>query len=193
MIIGIPIRLLWSVRIKPSQKFVLALFLCLNLFMAITASVLVSGLDFRGKIDDVWLFVWQQIEACVAVVMISLTAFRSVFVGTESFRARREPDKKLWQIDSFLAFKRKKIARGSIEESMLGLPTIPSATLTGMRSFIQGGRHTQSTHQKTNLTSTSRGEPDEWPLHDRLARAEATTYRRLHENADISHSYVWLR
>jgi len=42
MIILIPIRLLWAVRIKPRQKFFLGIFLSLNLFMAVTASVRVS-------------------------------------------------------------------------------------------------------------------------------------------------------
>ena len=157
LIIAIPLRLLWSVRIKPRQKFVLGVFLSLNLFMAITASIRVSGLNSRGILDEVWLYLWQQIEACIAVTMISLTAFRSVFVASESSRARRERTKKPWYSSTIAAIKRSKPQRGSDEEAIQGLPSIPSATLTGMRTFIQGGRHVQTSQETTE-------ELDEWPL-----------------------------
>ena len=146
LIMAIPLYLLWSVRIKPRQKFVLGVFLSLNLFMAITASIRVSGLSFRGTFDEVWLYLWQEIEACIAVTMISLTAFRSVFVASESSRARREMAKKPWYSSTIAAIRRSKTQRGSDEEAIQGLPSIPSATLTGMRTFIQGGRHVQTSH-----------------------------------------------
>lgn len=95
LIVSLPIRLLRSVKIRVRQKIVIGVFLSLNLFMAFTASVRVSGLKFRGTFDEVWLFAWQHIEACVAVAMISLTAFRSVFVGSEALRAQRESPKSL--------------------------------------------------------------------------------------------------
>ena len=157
LIIAIPLHLLWSVRIKPRQKLVLGIFLSLNLFMAITASIRVSGLKFRGTVDEVWLNLWQQNEACIAVIMISLTAFRSVFVASESSRARRERAKKPWYSSTIAAIRRNKAKRGSDEEAIQGLPSIPSATLTGMRTFIQGGGHVQTSHETTE-------ELDERPL-----------------------------
>ena len=157
LIIAIPLRLLWSVRIKPRQKLVIGVFLSLNLFMAITASIRVSGLETRGTFDEVWPYLWQHIEACIAVIMISLTAFRSVFVASESSRARRERAKKPWYSSTIAAIRRSKTQRGSDEEAIQGLPSIPSATLTGMRTFIQGGRHVQTSHETTE-------ELDEWPL-----------------------------
>ena len=163
LIIAIPLHLLWAVRIKRRQKLVLGIFLSLNLFMAITASVRVSGLSFHGSFDEVWLYFWQQIEACLAVIMISLTAFRSVFVSSEFSRARKERAKKPWFSSPIAAIKRSKTHRGSDEEATQGLPSIPSATLTGMRTFIQGGRHVQATYEPTE-------ELDEWPLcHGRQA------------------------
>jgi len=47
LLIGIPICLLWSTRIKPRQKIILGVFLS---FMAITASIRVFGLKYRGHI-----------------------------------------------------------------------------------------------------------------------------------------------
>lgn len=158
MIILIPIRLLWAVRIKPRQKFFLGIFLSLNLFMAITASVRVSGLKFHGTFDEVWMFLWQQIEACVAVAMISLTAFRSVFVASATSRARREGAKKPWYLSTVEVINRRRKQQVREEEEMQGLPTIPSATLTGMGTFIERIQRT------TSLQSTSDGDLDDWPL-----------------------------
>jgi hypothetical protein len=167
LLVSIPIRLLWSVKIKSSQKLILGLFLSLNLFMAITACVRVSGLSFRGTFDNVWLFVWQQIEACVAVAMISLTAFRSVFVGSEASRARKSGGKKPWYSSTISAMKRRNAQRRCDEEALQGLPQIPSATLTGMRTIIQGGHHTRTDHQSASFESTSEAESDEFPVYSK--------------------------
>ncbi|KAL9024900.1 MAG: hypothetical protein Q9196_006172 [Gyalolechia fulgens] len=164
LIIGIPLRLLWSVKIKPGQKFILGLFLSLNIFMAIVAAIRVSGLKSRGTFDFVWLFLWQQIEACVAVAMISLTAFRSVFVASEASRARRQAVQKPWHSSVVEAVRRKKGWPYKKERADLEMPTLPSATLTGMRTFIQGGgRPTRTKHQNHSSASFD-GEPDDWPL-----------------------------
>ena len=154
MIIALPIQLLRSVRIKLRQKFILGIFLSLNMFMAITACVRVSGIKFRDRFDEVWLFVWQNIEACVAIAMISLTAFRSVFVGQKSLQARNDLMKKPWYSSTLQAIRRKKSAQQSDGEAMIGMPSIPGATLTGMRTFIRGGKHSQAADQTNTFTST---------------------------------------
>ncbi|KAI9703713.1 MAG: hypothetical protein M1836_007483 [Candelina mexicana] len=155
LLVSIPIRLLWSVKIKPRQKLILGVFLCLNLFMAITASVRVSGLKFHGAIDEVWFFFWQHIEACVAIAMISLTAFRSAFVASQSSRTRREVAKRAWYSSSVEAVKRNRAQRRRDEEAAQELPNIPSATLTGIRTFIQGAHITGTRHSTYDLTSYS--------------------------------------
>ena len=134
--------------------------------MAITASIRVSGISFRGTLDELWFYLWQEIEACVAVAMISLTAFRSVFVASESSRARREGAKKPWYSSTVAAIKRNKARQPSDEEAIQELPRIPSATLTGMRAFIQGGRHKRTSRQTTGFMSTYEGGSDEWPLYE---------------------------
>lgn len=69
--------------------------------------------------------------------MVSLTAFRSLFVST----ARQAVAKKAkpWYSTQTLrlrANKRGKLGSGGHEK----LPSIPSATMTGMRTFIRGSR-----------------------------------------------------
>ncbi len=168
MIILIPIRLLWAVRIKPRQKFFLGIFLSLNMFMAVTAAVRVSGLKFHGTFDVVWLFLWQQIEACVAVAMISLTAFRSVFVASATSHARVEGAKKPWYSSTVEVINRRRRQRAQDEEGMRGLPTIPGATLTGMGTFIQG------VHPTTSLQSMSDRDSDDWPLQQQAVSPRAS-------------------
>ena len=81
VVLTIPVRLLWRVRIKPSQKLGLGVFLCLSIGMILMAITRLSGVhSYRGSFDEIWILLWQQIEACIAVTMLSLTAFRSVFV-----------------------------------------------------------------------------------------------------------------
>ena len=164
MIITIPIFLLKSVRIRAHQKLIIGVFLSLNLFMALTAAVRVSGLNYNGKFDIVWLYGWQHAEACIAVIMISLTAFRSVFVSSQSSRARREAANKPWYSSIIAAIKRRRAMNQGDEESTKGLPTIPSATLTGMRTFINGGKSPGKDVHSTNITVTGGMEPEQWPL-----------------------------
>ena len=167
MIVAIPICLLWSVRIKSRQKLIIGIFLSLKLFMTFTAAVRVSGLNDQGKFDLIWLYVWQHIEACVAVMMISITAFRSVFVGSQSSGAQRELANKPWYSSTVAAIRRKRAFDPTDEETTLGLPTVPPATLTGMRTFIQGGRRTGIGFQTTNSTATGEVEPEQWLLDEK--------------------------
>ena len=112
-------------------------FLCLNIVVALIAIVRVSGIRYHGNIDYTWIFFWQHIEVCVAISMVSLTAFRSLFVTTKRQAAAIKA--KPWYSSQTLrlrATKREKLGSGGHEK----LPSIPSATITGMRTFIRGGQ-----------------------------------------------------
>lgn len=165
MIVVIPIYLVWSVRIKPYQKFIIGIFLSLNLFMTFTALVRRAGLKYHGTFDMVWLFTWHHIEACVAVIMISITAFRSIYVSSQQVaRARKQhANEKPWYSSPVAAIRRKRALDRKDEEFVASLPTIPSATLTGMRTFIQGGRRTGTGLQSTSCCTTN-GEEEAWAM-----------------------------
>lgn len=49
--------------------------------MIVVAGIRFSGLQRKGSSVDVWQYFWLEVEACVAVCMISLTAFRAVFAS----------------------------------------------------------------------------------------------------------------
>lgn len=145
------------------QKFGLGVFLCLSIVMMAVAIVRISGFVYHGGIDNVWVYIWQHIEACVAVIMISLTAFRSIFLAKTS----RPPQRKLksWKE----TFSRRK-KDSSADEAQVNL-TIPKPTMTGLRSFIWRERLSsnqstqQSTQQSTTLTTGSDSIFDDHWLH----------------------------
>ncbi|KAI9833207.1 MAG: hypothetical protein M1826_000120 [Phylliscum demangeonii] len=140
LIIALPIHLLWKVRIKTRQKFGLGVFLCLSVFMMMTAVVRISALQNTSS------FFWQQMEACLAVLMVSLTALRSIFVS-DNYRggghARARPIRhRMSPADlsrqRFWPSRKKLASSDGADGDAGGLPSIPSATITGLRTFIRG-------------------------------------------------------
>lgn len=108
--------------------------LSLSIVMAIVAIVRMAGIRLGGgEVDIVWTSFWQQQESSIAVIMFSVTAFRSFFVaGSTPDRARL--------VSAY--WKNKVLRRKALDESgekgVGDLPTIPSATLTGVRTIIRG-------------------------------------------------------
>ena len=81
---------------------------------------------------DIWQVFWMYVETCAAVCMVSLTAFRSVFASDASNvkGAKIRP----WYSSTVAKIRRRKQQDYGLES----LPIIPSATLSGMRTFIRG-------------------------------------------------------
>ena len=60
--------------------------------MIVLAIVKASGLrTSANSFDLVWELFWQQVEASVAVSMVSFTAFRSIFVSNKPNAGRKKP------------------------------------------------------------------------------------------------------
>ncbi|KAI4112803.1 MAG: hypothetical protein LQ338_008272 [Usnochroma carphineum] len=84
-VITIPVALLWRVRIDVRRKVALGTTVCLSVFTVVCSIVRVSGGNtVNGQIDSSWVILWLQIEAAVAVMMVSTTAFRALFVAERS-------------------------------------------------------------------------------------------------------------
>ena len=129
----IPVTLLWRVRIKPSQKIGLGAFLCLSTSMILMAITRAAGIRFHGKFDSTWSFIWQQLETCVAVMMLSLTAFRSVFAAAKPNANDRRA--KAWVPSTRRLLGRHKKA-GMDDSNPLDNLTIPNPTLTGFTRIL---------------------------------------------------------
>ena len=136
------------------QKLSVAAFLCLSIFMIVVAIVRIAGLRLKGpylnhhQMDIQWDLFWQEIEATVAVIMVSITAFRSL-LGMKTLKSPEGKDRRHWY--SYRLKRSPKASRafksGSSQSSQtcLGsewdtkqLPAVPGPTLTGMQTFVRG-------------------------------------------------------
>lgn len=126
--------LLWRVRMKLRQKLGIGAFLCLGLCITIVACVRFSGTHTHANIVQGWEYFWLEVEACVAVCMVSLCVFRSVVVMEER-RARFQKGRQWYSSTVAKLRDRNKLSGGNFD--LNNLPTIPSATLSSMRTFIR--------------------------------------------------------
>lgn len=99
--------------------------------MIIIAIVRISSISHKKTaVAIVWELFWLDIEAAIAVIMISVTAFRSLLgIKAQKAREKRKQSKPLVRY-----FKK----TPQNESDLVQLPSIPDATLTGMRTFIHG-------------------------------------------------------
>lgn len=112
-----------------------------------------SGLEWQDKLDVLWEVYFQIVAAEVGLILVSMTAFRALFVSRAA-RKQHSPQKdpSLWTKSKFAlrklvspvlwTLKRSENNNGgqkygSTEEDFDGrLPSVPGATMTGIRTFI---------------------------------------------------------
>ena len=96
----------------------------------------------NGVTDVSWLFFWQGIEAATAIIMVSLTAFPGLF-GQEGSRVSNKPKKYVptTKETGGTSTQRSKKSLLGVSASRpwkrFNLPSIPSATMTGMGTFAK--------------------------------------------------------
>lgn len=141
LVLSFPVFLLWKVRINFRQRLGLAVSLCLLVAMVIVAIVRIVGITLaNGTVDIVWLAFWEQQECSISVIMVSVSAFRSFFVVSATNHASpQRPRQSPTSWRRRLLHKRFFLDEYDVE-STNGLPQIPSATLTGMRTLIRETR-----------------------------------------------------
>lgn len=138
-----------KIQMELSRKIGLGAFLCLSVAMALIALVRIGGYRIKGQTDATWQVLWIHIEACITIIMGSATAFRTLFVGENSRNPlEKKPSYSIWLR---LLRKNKPTDEKSDWEDANGrhLPTVPAATLSGLRTFIHR-------HGRTRVGMTSR-------------------------------------
>ena len=140
IVASIPILVLRKSQIPKKQKIILACFLCLSLVMTTFAITRVGKIQGSTNVDIVWELFWQYMEAGVAVLMCSLTVFRTVFNTKQTSNKKRQ-----WEPSAswIQRMKWKKSSEKSVDTESDGLPSIPGGTLAGLRTFIR--RNNRST------------------------------------------------
>lgn len=92
LVISIPILLLYRVRISLRQKLSLIGLLSLSIVMIAFAIIRVAAADtINGDIDSIWVVFWFQVETSVAVIMVSVSAFRALFIAHTATRHGPSP------------------------------------------------------------------------------------------------------
>lgn len=91
-------------------------------------------------------------ECCIAVIMGSVAAFRALFVQDHSRIAEEQHKSPSYLMHQRLLRKWKRSQESSLEDGEReGLPQVPSATFTGLRTFIR--RHDRSAGATTMMRS----------------------------------------
>jgi hypothetical protein len=171
-VVSLPIIILRGSQLSRSTKFGLAMFLCLSIFMAICAIVRIAGFHYKGVEDDTWEFFWQHAEGAVAVMMASITAFRTLFVKPADDTEATTP---LSPAESLLHRVRRRIrslaradpgekpssTRSTPKTTGLKLPKMPSPIFTGVRTFI---RKNNRTNASVGTVNTVESEIDTWEV-----------------------------
>jgi hypothetical protein len=134
-LIAIPVTLLWNVRMNPRRKLGFGWLLCLSSFCIICAIVRAVGHNLiNGQNDVVWILFWSHMEACVALIACSMTAFRALFhikvpLGKKlGLRPLVQDKKDLVQVGS--------PSEESGQTPQLAMPTITRPEISGLRSIL---------------------------------------------------------
>ena len=120
--------LLWNVKITLRRKLALWGILCLSIFTAITAVIKVAGGNINhGQVDSAWAIFWLQAEAAVAIIVVSITAFRALFVAHRASKLQSpaqhtSTSRSIWS---------KIVGRHD------DLPAAPTPTFDGARTYIR--------------------------------------------------------
>ena len=130
--------MLWKVKIQRQQKIFIGIFLCLSICMIIIAIVRISGFHKNDVNDSVWVLFWYQVEGAVAIITVSITGFRSL-LGIKVSKARERKKRERFWYSQHQKLRARYFQKPTHDEPKTGqLPSIPGATLTGIRTFING-------------------------------------------------------
>ena len=140
--------------------------------MATIAVVRVSGFKIGNTLhaqvyDLTWQIYWQYMEGCVACIMASVAAFRSLFVANNSRDAEKNKRGPSYSMRQRLVERIKRSRSKNSWEAMSGdedkLPAIPSATLSGVRAFIR--RNNRSAGMTTMVSALDHEVGDREMMH----------------------------
>ena len=146
LVASFPVILLWNIRISTRQKIGLGAMLSLSLIMASLAIVRISGIRLDdGHVDVIWLAFWGQQECSVAMIMISITAFRSFFVANAQKRDRSLRYSNVYWPKRLL----QKSRFGRSDEANRRDLDIEIPSLTGVQTIIRGPTKSKPTSPLT--------------------------------------------
>ncbi|KAF7512478.1 hypothetical protein GJ744_001413 [Endocarpon pusillum] len=147
MVVSIPIIILRRSQMRLLAKLGLGTFLCLSVFMLACSILRAAGPSYHGTLDYPWEVFWLHSEACIGIIMGSVTAYRSTLVGSNNVA-----DKVQFYLNKIIG-RRTSSAIADHDTKRAGkkaqpsqrhlLLRIPGATLTGLRTLFGGNSRTR--------------------------------------------------
>jgi hypothetical protein len=133
--VSIPIIVLHRVTLPTRQKVIVGTFLCLSLTMVVMALTRSAKIYNSGgrKIDIRWTVYWVHVEACIAVITVSLTSFRTAF---NQSREVSESKQRLKAPRSYLQGSSKK----SGGNTGRAIEMLPRSKSSGLGSYFSSGK-----------------------------------------------------
>jgi len=108
----------------------------------ITAIVKIAGGNIsQGQVDSAWVIFWEQAEAAVAIIVVSVSAFRALFIAHRA--SKQSPAYKL--SDSRSIWSRTSKSRGD-------QPSVPPSAFTGVKTLIRRSPHDECTFNDSQDT-----------------------------------------
>ncbi|PWY70291.1 hypothetical protein BO94DRAFT_609388 [Aspergillus sclerotioniger CBS 115572] len=156
MIISIPIRLLYKVQVRTLTKIGLGCFLCLSIFMCACSIIRTAGTWYHGFLDYPWQVFWLHLEGCIGVTMGSITVYRSTLIGSNEVSTAFR--KYLTRIRDAVLGSSSDASAPPGEEirtktRRFGLPSIPQATITGVRTWFGMSKKEPNASEGSGMTS----------------------------------------
>jgi hypothetical protein len=134
------------------NKIGLGIFLCLSLVMLGCSITRAAGTYYNNTMDTPWQVFWLHAEACIGILMASITVYRSVLINSSkiSTKVQKFVDKILRLRSSDSPLEPENLTKRARFGRFL-LLKIPSATLTGLATLLADTEHT---HGMENNMST---------------------------------------
>ena len=168
---------------------VLGVSFCLSVMMMITALTRLCGIRAStGVMDITWDSFWHLAEGCIAVTMVSSTAFREFWVAHRSHTRRNANmpyvrGQKPWKEETF------GVERDANEvKDMKALPELPQSALAGRNTFLGS----DSTKGKGYVFRDTTLDEDPWPLPATTANTRFEIQRRNSLEAEMVRTQTFL-
>jgi hypothetical protein len=154
----IPIWVLRTSHMPLMTKIGLGVFLCLSVFMLVCSIIRATGIrNNAGSNDYPWTTFWLHVEGCIAIIMGSITVYRSTLTGSNElsdkfrayfgrFRSKRSSDPEKQDSSENVSEKEQSPYR-------LRLFGLPGATLTGLRTMFGANSTMESRGKDSGISS----------------------------------------
>lgn len=152
-----------------------------------------AGMYYQGTLDVPWQVFWLHAEACVGVLMASITVYRSALVGSTkaSGSFRRFLDKVI-QMRTSEGCSEPPQYKMPVRFGWVLLSKIPNATLTGLATFLGHPDDETKRTQEISTTHSTRG-MEEMDYHEHLKQEQCVGTPRTLEEAqhprECTHSH----